>query len=985
MSYSSLKRGTLVRGVIMGGKDEVGSQGLKRYLSPLSVWALSFGCAVGWGAFVMPGTTFLPKAGPLGTVIGIVIGAVVMFIIGMNYHYLINKYPDAGGTLTYSVRTFGYDHGFLSAWFLLLVYIAIIWANATALALLARKLLGDVFQFGFHYQVFGYDVYLGEILLTMVAITVAGLLCVFSKKVAIGMQTLLAVVLFVGIVVCFAFVIRNNSPHIHIMTPEFAPTNAKPLAQIFNIVALSPWAFVGFESVSNSAKGFSFSHKKVIWILIVSLICGTIAYTFLAVIAAAAVPTGYADWTVYIASIGDINGLQGLPTFYAAKRAMGDAGILILGLAAMAGVMTGLVGNYVAASRLIYAMAEEDMLPAWFRQLNKNGSPKNAFITLVLISLPIPFFGRTAIGWIIDVNTIGATIAYGYTSAAAFANAKKESDKKYMVSGIIGLIMSVIFFFYFMSWTNGAMANESYIILALWSILGFLYFRVVFAHDKKRRFGKTTVVWIGLLFLIFFTSLMWVADATDDMTKKVVANISSHYEEKTGLDDPEIIAETEAYLAEQMKEAERVQTRNSNVQMILILISLGIMFNIYTTMAKREKDMEVAKAKAEENDKAKSAFLSNMSHDIRTPMNAIIGYTDLAERDGDDIEKLRDYLSKIRSSSHHLLALINDVLEMSRIESGRMELELVPIDIKKTFSDVEDMFSVQMAEKDLGFTVDTSEVTNPIVLCDRNRINRVILNLVSNAWKYTPEGGMVSVKVRETAVDDDPFSAYEIRVRDNGIGMSEEFSQKIFEAFEREKNSSVSGIQGTGLGMAITKSIVEMMGGTISLKTEKGKGTEFIVELRLEKASEEETKEVVEDMVTAEHNITINFNDMRLLLVEDMEINREIANMQLTGMGFKVDMAVNGAEAVEKLKSSDAGYYDAVLTDIQMPVMDGYEEARAIRALEDEELSQIPIIAMTANAFTEDIKLAHDAGMNAHLAKPIDVEQLAEILGDILG
>ncbi|MBR1865251.1 MAG: APC family permease, partial [Lachnospiraceae bacterium] len=256
----------------------------------------------------------------------------------------------------------------------------------------------------------------------------------------------------------------------------------------------------------------------------------------------------------------------------------------------------------------LYTMAGENILPKWFGRLNKDGSPKNALLFLMAISLFIPFLGRTAIGWIVDVNTVGATIAYGYTSAAAFVNARKDNNRKIQATGMIGILMSVVFFFYFMAWSSGAMSTESYLILAFWSILGFIYFRYMFGRDKDRRFGKSTVVWIGLLFLIFFTSLMWVKQATDDMTEKVIHNISEYYEAQNQNNDPEVIEDTERYLAEQLKEADRLQTRNSMIQMGLILASLAIMFSIYTNMSKREKQMEIEKFEAEESSRAKKHF-----------------------------------------------------------------------------------------------------------------------------------------------------------------------------------------------------------------------------------------------------------------------------------------------------------------------------------------------------------------------------------------
>ncbi|MBR1741895.1 MAG: amino acid permease, partial [Lachnospiraceae bacterium] len=944
----------------------------------------------GWGSFVMPGTTFLPKAGPLGTALGIFAGAVVMFIIGMNYHYLMNKYPDAGGTLTYSIKTFGYDHGFLSSWFLILVYIAIIWANATALALIARNLFGNLFQFGFHYQVLGYDVYLGEILLTLTAILLFGAVCIFGKRLAVGLQVLLALLLFFGVIVCTFVVMKAHSGGFGSLAPAFTDSALKqssgkhPVMQLFSIVALSPWAFVGFESVSNSTAGFKFSVKKSIWIMAAALGCGAVVYVLLTQMAVMILPEGYADWTEYIADLGNLSGLKGLPTFYAVHEAAGQNGSFLLGLAAMAGIITGLIGNYIAASRLLYTMAEDLILPEWFAGLNADGSPQNALLFLMVISLPIPFFGRTAIGWIIDVNTVGATVAYAYTSAAAFANAREEKNRKIQITGVIGVVMSVVFFFYFMAWSSGAMATESYLILTFWCILGFLYFRIMFGRDKDRRFGKSTAAWIGLLFMILFTSLVWVKQATDDMTEIVVHNISEYYETMNPDQDKEQILDAEKYMEEQLKEADRVQTRNSFIQMGLNVISLAIMFSIYTTMSKREKQIEVEKFQAEESSKAKGVFLANMSHDIRTPMNAIIGYINLAERDGNDFSKVREYLAKIKTSSHHLLALINDVLEMSRIESGKMDLEPIAVDLKKTLLEVEDMFSTQMAEKNIDFHVDVSHAKNSFVYCDKNRLNRVLLNLISNAYKFTPEGGTVSVALWQIDDGNAEFGRYELRVSDSGIGMTKEFAAKVFEAFERERTSTVSGIQGTGLGMAITKSIIDLMGGTIEVNTAPGSGTEFVIRVRFK--LQEGKAPVSEDMLeeSDEENTVLDYKSMRLLVVEDTEINWEIAKEVLEEIGFSVEIAENGKEAVEKFSSVPADYFDAILMDIQMPVMDGYEATRTIRRAEEERGGRIPIIATTANAFSEDVKKAMDAGADAHVAKPLDFDELLETMNQIL-
>ena len=922
---------------------------LSRYLSPAAVWALSFGCSVGWGAFVMPGTTFLPSAGPAGTVLGLVIGTVIMLIIGWNYHYMMQIHPDCGGTYSYTREELGYDHGFLSAWFLALTYIAIIWANVTAMALIIRNIFGSVLQFGFHYKISGYDIYFGEILIQLGVLILCGLLCIYGKKGAALTQTFFALLLIVGVIVCF-FLVTGGKLQAADFEPMFK-TGSAPARQILEIVMITPWAFIGFESISHSAEEFKFSVKKSFSIMAVALFTGLLGYVLPSLIAVAGRPGRYATWASYLADVADLRGIEGMPVFYALLSKAGNGAFIFLGLVVFSGIITGIIGNTVAVSRLLFAMAEDSILPAGFNKVNKTGSPSNILLFVVAISAVIPFFGRTAIGWIVDVTTVGATIAYGYASAAARKKAKKNGDRKTSILGMTGIVCSALFCLYLLIpnlWSISALAPESYLILAIWSIIGFFFFRYVFSRDLRHRFGQSSVVWLVLLFFIFFTAMMW--------TRRASVGKSS-----------------ETFLV------------SSIIQMIIISVGLFVMFSLYMAMMEREKRLRAEKINAEESSKAKSIFLSNMSHDIRTPMNAIIGYINLAKRDDITLQELKEYLGKIEISSHHLLALINDVLEMSRIESGKMDLELVEVDLKKTLSEAHDMFMNQMERKSIEFTLDTKGIKTSRVYCDKNRLNRVLLNLISNACKFTPEGGKVAVIASQTESEVPQKGHYVLRIVDSGIGMTEEFAAKVFEAFERERTSTVSGIQGTGLGMAITKSIIDLMGGTIEVKSSPGEGTEFVINLSFELQEEGGAEEAEEKENGTEVKHSADFSNKRLLLTEDIEINREIAMIILKNLKFTVETAENGQEAVNMVAASKAGYYDAVLMDIQMPVMDGYDAARAIRSLEDEELSRIPIVAMTANAFSEDIKKARDAGMNSHIAKPIDINNLVSTLHEVLG
>ena len=525
--------------------------------------------------------------------------------------------------------------------------------------------------------------------------------------------------------------------------------------------------------------------------------------------------------------------------------------------------------------------------------------------------------------------------------------------------------------------------------------------------------------------------------------------------------------------------------------------------------------LQVAVEKAESANRAKSTFLSNMSHDIRTPMNAIIGFTTLALSNIDDTDRVKDYLGKTLASSNHLLSLINDVLDMSRIESGKIHLEEVEVNLSDVLHDLKTIVSGQIYAKQLELYMDAMDVTDEDVYCDKTRLNQILLNLLSNAIKFTPAGGTVSVRVRQLAGKVHGCGQYEFRIKDNGIGMSQEFAQKIFEPFERERTSTVSRIQGTGLGMAITKNIVDMMGGTIEVQTAQGKGTEFTVcvpmraqteQRPVEKITELEglkalvvdddfntcdsvTKMLVKVGMRAEWTLSgkeavlrarqsiemsdvyhayiidwrlpdmngievtrqirslhddtpiiiltaydwsdieveakaagvtafcakpmfmsdlretlmsalgqkpadavqrllpeknADFKGKHILLVEDNELNREIAQEILREYGFLVDSAENGAVAVEKVSTAAPGSYDLVLMDVQMPIMDGYTATRKIRALDDPARAKLPILAMTANAFDEDRRNALESGMNGFLSKPIVIDDLVQELHKIL-
>ena len=408
-----------------------------------------------------------------------------------------------------------------------------------------------------------------------------------------------------------------------------------------------------------------------------------------------------------------------------------------------------------------------------------------------------------------------------------------------------------------------------------------------------------------------------------------------------------------------------------SVFVFLMLIFMRRTFN----RIQENEQLEMRLSAAEEASKAKTFFMSNMSHDIRTPLNAIIGYTTLANREEVTYDEKSGYIDKIEMASRQLLEIVNDVLDMSRIESGKLTLEPARVNLESCVQEVSDLVRTQLEAKAIKLSV-SCDVTHKWVMCDKVMMDRALMNLLCNAGKFTPENGSVSMSLTELDGDDE-IGSYEIRIKDTGIGMSPEFVERLFVPFERERTSTVSRIQGTGLGLAITKNIIDMMGGDITVQTEQGVGTEFTITVGFPLAEPDEE-------ICSDEGNEVSFEGLRALLVEDNMINMEIAQMLLEQSGFLIETAENGKIALEMTAASEQGYYDVILMDIQMPVMDGYTATKAIRDLPDEGLANIPIIAMTANAFQEDIKKAEEVGMNGHIAKPLDIPSMKATLQQVL-
>lgn len=568
------------------------ASGLGPYLSPLGAWAFALGTAVGWGSLVITANTYLVQAGPMGSVLGLLVGFAIMLIVSRNYHYMLKDRPDCGGVYAFTRDTFGYDHGVLTAWFLSLTYIAMFWANVTSLPLFARSFMGTMFQFGFHYQLFGYDIYLGEALLSVVAMVLAGLFCSSHKRSAQAVMIAAAVVFVAGITACFGGAVSGGALTKLAAGPMFTSQGA-PAMQVLRIACMSPWAFIGFESITHLSEEFSFSSKRTFAILAFALVTSTVLYVLVTLLSVTAQPAGYADWFAYISDIDNLTGIQRLPGFFAAQHYLGQVGLFMLMAALLALIVSSLIGNITALSRLLYALARDEVLPIGVAELNDRGIPTRAIRLIILASLVTPFLGRTAIGWIVDVTTLGATIVYGFVSASAYQRAKEKGDSPQRMMGAVGVGLMVLFGVLLLLpnlLSSSSMATESYFLFTVWAVLGFLFFRRLLRFDDQRRFGKSVVAWIVLLSLILFTSLAWFGQIANDATRTMVAEVQGYYGEAHQPSNSSV-AEDE-FMEQAVGRLNTSITRGVGLVGGLFMFSLAIMLSNFATMRKREDESE---------------------------------------------------------------------------------------------------------------------------------------------------------------------------------------------------------------------------------------------------------------------------------------------------------------------------------------------------------------------------------------------------------
>ena len=566
----------------------------KRTLKPVTIlgaFSLSVGAAIGWGSFVLTSTSYLSEAGPLGALLGILIGMILMGCVGYTYHYMVNRYPDSGGIHSFVFNAFGPDRAFLASWFLILVHLAILWANLTSLPLFARYLFGATFQFGFHYAIGGYDVYLGEILLAIGIIALVGGLVFLKKRTAVRIVSGMVLIFLAAILAVFIASMIKHTGGLGSFAPAFAPGD-HPFSEVYGVFAMTPWAFIGFESISNSAGDFSFPHKKTFKVILASIIAVGLAYILLCFISISFFPQEYADWYAFLHA-DDRVGLEAIAPFYAAIQALGVAGEWIFIIALLCIVLSSLITHTIALSGLCNALAERGVLPKFFAAKNKAGNNYWVVIFIAASGSIVPFIGRVAIGWIVDVNTFGGAIVFAFTAAAAAKYARQEKQWPVFVVGLISIIASAAFAISIVIPSfyggKGGMASETFFIFSIWGILGFLYFRSILKRDRQNRYGRSAIVWLVLMVMIIFSAIVWVLGFLRTANDELRQSIDAMNGEGTL---------TSAALAE-LFAANRV----SDVIAVLILIVLTtasqiILFSVFSIMKTQaiegQKELDLA-------------------------------------------------------------------------------------------------------------------------------------------------------------------------------------------------------------------------------------------------------------------------------------------------------------------------------------------------------------------------------------------------------
>ena len=807
-----------------------GGRAAANLLSPLNVWGLSLGCAVGWGAFMVPANIFIPTAGPLGTMLAMALSTGLLLVIAYNFCQLAEKYHDDGGIVAYTRNILGSDHAFLAAWILLIAYMSILWANATANVLLARYLLGDIFEWGYLYTIADFDIYFGEVSATWAVFIFFGLLSCYGGSLNKHLNTILAVVFLLTVVILFTALFKQTGTEV--FYPLFQ-SYTSPIAQILSMCMLAPWMFFGFEAVTHACNDFNFPSRKLFPIVIAAVLAGGLIYILLAAMSIMAIPAEYSSWTEYMANKRGLDGLAGLPVFHSVYSVFGMKGLAVLCLSIASAIITSLLGLYRTTGFLLQYMGRHEVLPTWFSRVADDETPRNAIIFVMLVSLLIPFLGRVSIVWLCDVITVVGSVAYGYASLCAYRTACTEGRPLAKKLGLLGVAISVIFFFCPLLpglLLGGSMETESYLMLAIWSLVGFAYYWYTFKTDKRSRFGHSTSMCIMILFLNFFASSIWLWQIMKKQLQQAANGSINITYDNIAMD--------------------------STIQMVMILLILLLMADIFITIKRRERQIAQRRHQRSEMNIARNTFLSNISHDLNIPMeaaqtsihqsleNCSICATCPEENCPRRIpDRLNNCLWQLDAHTQHLGTLIGSMISQKGITTEDVQAGTAKVhqllrhtetmDWRHVLQHVKDLFAMQMQEKNIFFDAYPIELPHPRVIGDEQRLERLLINLISNACEYTPAGGGVMVTLLETGAAAEK-ATYELHVNDTGTNIPQVIISHMAdpEPFDDEAVDLS--------GLCIAKGLVQIMGGTLKINSLPGQGAgkDIIITLTMPLAPE---------------------------------------------------------------------------------------------------------------------------------------------------
>lgn len=612
---------------ISGNKTRTGFSGI-------SIWALSLGCIIGWGSVVMPGTVFIPNAGPLGTVLGIILASVMAVVVCRNYSWMVRKFPDVRGSYVYTRNILGEDHGFLVTWSLLLAYLSLLWANAYNFVVLTRGIFGDVFMNVHLYKIAGYDVYLDGVLFTIIINAFFVAVSTFARRFANVLRVVMAVTLFASVAILFVGVVTQVD--FSEIGPSF--TDKEPVfVQIMNVAVFAPFLFKGFESVTHTVGQTRFPANKIFWYSGIAILAGMIVYVFLALTAVSGMPNRYTVWTRYMDSLPRLTGLESIPVFFNAHRLMGDFGLVLVTVAAFCALATGVLGFHRATARVIAIMSNSGLLPKSLGTTNKDGELVNASIAIFALSIPIFFLGRTVIGWNADVSSFAAAIVYAYISVCAIRTAGGNRGVK--ASGIAGCVMMLMVFAFLLIpniFAKNLISRESYILLTAWSLFGMVYYWFVFWRDKEHRFGKSTVMWLVMVGILFFATLMWSQRTLLDELVKVY-------------DSGEIPA---------------ILVWDNVMQFLVILAAIIFLFSLFTIMMKRQRDLYTKYLRSEQHKKSvinENEVLTRYSTQLKLQKEEIEMQKARIQKQRDEIQSSIHYAYHIQHSLLTPDTVVNDI------------------------------------------------------------------------------------------------------------------------------------------------------------------------------------------------------------------------------------------------------------------------------------------------------------------------------------